>query len=108
LATLPTGTVTFLFSDIEGSTRLLEALERDYGDPRPSGSYCAPTRRRSAPERVWRSFARRPRWRLAETAGRPAAAARLREVVETFSEGFETHQLLEARALLDEVAASGV
>lgn len=46
--------------------------------------------------------------RLAETAGRPAAAARLREVVETFSEGFETPQLLEARALLDEVAASGV
>ena len=31
--TLPTGTVTFLFTDIEGSTRLLKALGRDrYGD----------------------------------------------------------------------------
>jgi predicted ATPase/class 3 adenylate cyclase len=28
----PTGTVTFFFSDIEGSTRLLEALGRDYAD----------------------------------------------------------------------------
>ena len=27
---LPTGTVTFLFSDIEGSTRLLQETERDY------------------------------------------------------------------------------
>jgi predicted ATPase/class 3 adenylate cyclase len=32
MATLPTGTVTFLFSDIEGSTRLLEALGPDYAD----------------------------------------------------------------------------
>jgi predicted ATPase/class 3 adenylate cyclase len=31
LSTLPTGTLTFLFSDIEGSTRLLEALGEDYG-----------------------------------------------------------------------------
>ena len=30
--TLPVGTVTFFFSDIEGSTRLLEALGRDYDD----------------------------------------------------------------------------
>ena len=30
MADLPTGTVTFFFSDIEGSTRLLEALGRDY------------------------------------------------------------------------------
>src|SRR4026207_2113053 len=30
---LPTGTVTFLFTDIEGSTRLLKKLGRDrYGD----------------------------------------------------------------------------
>jgi predicted ATPase/class 3 adenylate cyclase len=29
---LPTGTVTFLFSDIEGSTRLLHELGRRYGD----------------------------------------------------------------------------
>jgi predicted ATPase/class 3 adenylate cyclase len=29
---LPTGTVTFFFSDIEGSTRLLEALGQDYSD----------------------------------------------------------------------------
>ena len=28
--TLPTGTVTFLFTDIEGSTRLLDGLEDDY------------------------------------------------------------------------------
>jgi len=27
---LPTGTVTFLFTDIEGSTQLLEALGDDY------------------------------------------------------------------------------
>src|SRR3990170_3090496 len=27
---LPTGTVTFLFSDIEGSTKLLQRLEKDY------------------------------------------------------------------------------
>jgi predicted ATPase/class 3 adenylate cyclase len=32
MGTLPTGTVTFLFSDIEGSTRLLEVLGGDYGD----------------------------------------------------------------------------
>ena len=30
--TLPTGTVTFLFTDIEGSTRLLQAVGRDYPD----------------------------------------------------------------------------
>ncbi len=29
---LPTGTVTFFFSDIQGSTRLLEALAPDYPD----------------------------------------------------------------------------
>jgi predicted ATPase/class 3 adenylate cyclase len=29
---LPTGTVTFLFTDIEGSTRLLQAVGRDYTD----------------------------------------------------------------------------
>src|SRR4051812_24581916 len=28
---LPTGTVTFLFTDIEGSTRLLQELEDEYG-----------------------------------------------------------------------------
>ena len=32
LRALPTGTVTFFFSDIEGSTRLLEALGPDYPD----------------------------------------------------------------------------
>lgn len=32
MAALPTGTVTFLFSDIEGSTRLLRALGDDYAD----------------------------------------------------------------------------
>jgi predicted ATPase/class 3 adenylate cyclase len=32
MAALPTGTVTFFFSDIEGSTRLLEALGHDYDD----------------------------------------------------------------------------
>jgi predicted ATPase/class 3 adenylate cyclase len=32
MAPLPTGTVTFFFSDIEGSTRLLEALGHDYDD----------------------------------------------------------------------------
>jgi predicted ATPase/class 3 adenylate cyclase len=31
LAKLPTGTVTFLFTDIEGSTRLLQELGPDYG-----------------------------------------------------------------------------
>ena len=30
--TLPGGTVTFLFSDVEGSTRLLEQLGDRYGD----------------------------------------------------------------------------
>ncbi len=29
---LPTGTVTFLFTDIEGSTRLLQRLGERYGD----------------------------------------------------------------------------
>jgi class 3 adenylate cyclase len=29
VSTLPTGTVTFLFSDIEGSTRLLDELGAD-------------------------------------------------------------------------------
>ena len=29
---IPTGTVTFLFTDIEGSTRLLERLRQDYAD----------------------------------------------------------------------------
>ncbi len=32
MANLPTGTMTFFFSDIEGSTRLLEALEDAYAD----------------------------------------------------------------------------
>lgn len=32
MAQLPTGTVTFFFSDIEGSTRLIEALGTQYGD----------------------------------------------------------------------------
>ncbi|HYZ19687.1 MAG TPA: adenylate/guanylate cyclase domain-containing protein [Gaiellaceae bacterium] len=32
MATLPTGTVTFLFTDIEGSTRLLQELGDRYGD----------------------------------------------------------------------------
>ncbi|MGY1619238.1 ATP-binding protein [Geodermatophilus sp. SYSU D00691] len=31
-ASLPTGTVTFLFTDIEGSTRLLQEASRAYGD----------------------------------------------------------------------------
>ncbi|HSL66076.1 MAG TPA: adenylate/guanylate cyclase domain-containing protein, partial [Gaiellaceae bacterium] len=30
MSTLPTGPVTFFFSDIEGSTKLLEALGQDY------------------------------------------------------------------------------
>jgi hypothetical protein len=29
-AGIPSGTVTFLFTDIEGSTRLLEQLHEDY------------------------------------------------------------------------------
>jgi predicted ATPase/class 3 adenylate cyclase len=32
MKTLPTGTVTFLFTDIEGSTRLVQALGERYGD----------------------------------------------------------------------------
>ncbi len=32
MASLPSGTVTFLFTDIEGSTRLLQRLGDDYGD----------------------------------------------------------------------------
>ena len=32
MASLPGGTVTFLFTDIEGSTRLLQELGDDYGD----------------------------------------------------------------------------
>ncbi len=32
MSELPTGTVTFLFTDIEGSTRLLQALGSSYGD----------------------------------------------------------------------------
>ena len=32
MAELPTGTVTFLFTDIEGSTALLKRLGREYGD----------------------------------------------------------------------------
>ncbi len=32
MAELPTGTVTFLFTDIEGSTRLLEELGDSYAD----------------------------------------------------------------------------
>jgi class 3 adenylate cyclase len=31
MAELPTGTVTFLFTDIEGSTRMLQELGDDYG-----------------------------------------------------------------------------
>jgi class 3 adenylate cyclase len=31
-ATLPTGTVTFLFTDIEGSTHLLQRLGHAYAD----------------------------------------------------------------------------
>src|SRR5947208_16133227 len=32
MSELPTGTVTFLFTDIEGSTRLLQELGNDYAD----------------------------------------------------------------------------
>jgi class 3 adenylate cyclase len=32
VSNLPTGTVTFLFTDIEGSTRLLASLGESYGD----------------------------------------------------------------------------
>ena len=32
MAELPTGTVTFLFTDIEGSTRLLEELGDSYAE----------------------------------------------------------------------------
>ena len=32
MANLPSGTVTFVFSDIEGSTTLLKALGDGYGD----------------------------------------------------------------------------
>jgi len=32
MASLPGGTVTFLFTDIEGSTRLLQDLRDSYGD----------------------------------------------------------------------------
>lgn len=46
--------------------------------------------------------------RLAATAGRPEAAATVREIFETFTEGFDTPQLLEARALLDDAATPGV
>ncbi len=46
--------------------------------------------------------------RLADTADRPAATARLREILGTFDEGFETPQFREAQAVLDEVAAPGV
>ena len=42
---LPTGTVTFLFTDIEGSTRLLEELGQGFRrfrtrTPRSSGAPC--------------------------------------------------------------------
>ena len=32
MAELPTGTVTLVFTDIEGSTRLLETLGESYGE----------------------------------------------------------------------------
>ncbi len=32
IATLPTGTITLVFTDIEGSTRLLETLGESYGE----------------------------------------------------------------------------
>ena len=32
VTSLPTGTVTFLFTDIEGSTRLVKQLGEAYGD----------------------------------------------------------------------------
>ncbi|MDQ4030514.1 MAG: hypothetical protein M3168_05675, partial [Actinomycetota bacterium] len=45
--------------------------------------------------------------RLAETTGRGDATAMLLEVFETFTEGFDTPQLLEARAVLNDAAAGG-
>jgi predicted ATPase len=45
--------------------------------------------------------------RLAETTGRRDATALLREVFETFSEGFDTPELLEAQAVLNEAATRG-
>jgi predicted ATPase/class 3 adenylate cyclase len=45
---------------------------------------------------------------LLETAGRSDAAATLREIFETFTEGFETPPLVEARAVLDDAAPRGV
>jgi hypothetical protein len=37
---LPTGTVTFLFTDVEGSTRLLEELGHGYAPVLPSTAAC--------------------------------------------------------------------
>jgi class 3 adenylate cyclase len=41
MAQLPSGTVTFLFTDIEGSTRLLQRVGRErYADLRAQRPYC--------------------------------------------------------------------
>jgi hypothetical protein len=40
MASLPGGTVTFLFTDIEGSTRLLQELGDDYGESSASIAGC--------------------------------------------------------------------
>lgn len=37
---MPTGTVTFLFSDIEGSTRLVQTLGDDYPELLDQPSFC--------------------------------------------------------------------
>ncbi len=54
MAGLPTGTVTFLFTDIEGSTRLLQQLGDRYADV-SSGSTPA---RRLLPGRSHRDYTR--------------------------------------------------
>jgi hypothetical protein len=47
--------------------------------------------------------------RLFRAAGKqPDGADTLREVYATFTEGFESHHLVEARAVLDDVHGAGV
>ncbi len=85
--------------------KLLEAALFASGRPIPTDELAALDEATSSGARMTQLEAATRLARLAKSTGRTDAATRLRDVFETFTEGFETPALREARAVLDEAAA---